>query len=53
MAECATYDEAVGTLAQLHELESERETKLSDRGYLEMDIHTDGNEYCEIVKEED
>jgi hypothetical protein len=45
-----TYKEAVDSLAFLHELGEKRRRKLSTQGYLELNLHRDGNEYCEIIE---
>ena len=43
-----TYDEAVDALADLHELGDRRRRELRRDGSLELNLHRDGNEYCEI-----
>lgn len=45
-----TYRDAVESLACTHELGRNRKSALRRDGYLEMNIHRDGNEYCEIVE---
>lgn len=44
------YDQAVDDLADTHELGRRRRAQLKRDGYLEMNLHRDGNEYCEIVE---
>jgi hypothetical protein len=45
-----SYENAVGDLAALHELGKGRTRELKKNGYLELNIHRDGNEYCEITE---
>jgi len=48
---CSTYDnyiDAVEGLACIHELGKNRTRQLKRDGYLELNLHRDGNEYCEI-----
>ena len=45
-----TYEEAVNGLSFIHELGRDRRRRLRKDGYLEMNIHRDGNEYCEIAE---
>jgi hypothetical protein len=45
---CDTYNDAVETLADLHELGRSRRQELKRNGYLALDARQDGNEYCEI-----
>ena len=52
-SDCASYEDyesAVDSLASLHELGKNRERELKKHGYLELNLHRDGNEYCEIVE---
>ena len=52
-AYCASYEnyaDAVADLAQLHELGKGRTRELAKNGYLELNLHKDGNEYCEIIE---
>ena len=44
-----TYQDAVEDLAAVHELGRNRTRELKRSGYLELNIHRDGNEYCEIT----
>ena len=44
------YANAVADLTQLHELGRRRSAKLAKNGYLELNLHKDGNEYCEIIE---
>jgi len=44
------YSSAVDDLAQLHDLGRDRKRKLKRTGYLELNLHRDGNEYCEITE---
>lgn len=46
---CDTYAGAVEDLAQLHELGERRRRALRRDGTLELNLHKDGNEYCEII----
>jgi hypothetical protein len=41
---------AVDSMAIIHELGQRRRRALSRDGYLELNIHRDGNEYIEIVE---
>ena len=43
-----TYEDAVESLASLHELGKNRTRQLRKEGNLELNLHRDGNEYCEI-----
>ncbi len=45
-----TYDDAVDSLADLHELGKRRRAELRRDGFLELNIRRDGNEYCEITE---
>ena len=45
-----TYEEAAEGLAFLHELGRDRIRRLRMDGYLELNLHRDGNEYCEITE---
>ena len=50
---CASHDDyesAVDDLASLHELGKTRTATLRRTGSLELNIHRDGNEYCEITE---
>ena len=50
---CGSYDsqrDAAESLAQIHELGIKRTNRLRIDGYLELDMHRDGNEYCEIIE---
>ncbi len=42
------YESAVDSMASLHELGKNRKRELKRNGYLELNIHRDGNEYVEI-----
>jgi len=44
------YNDAVEDLAYVHELGRLRTRALREDGYLELNLHKDGNEYCEIVE---
>jgi len=44
-----TYDLAVDGLADIHDLGKRRRRELKKHGRLELNLHWDGNEYCEIV----
>lgn len=46
---CETYEDAVSSLAVLHELGRDRRRALRRDSYLELNPKGDGNEYCEIV----
>jgi hypothetical protein len=46
---CDTYEDAVTTLADLHNLGRDRTRELRERGTLELTPNRDGNEYCEIT----
>ena len=53
---CEEFDsvgDAVDCLAQIHELGRRRKATLRKELYLDLDIHRDGNEYCEIVESVD
>jgi len=43
-----SYNDAVESLASIHELGKGRTRELKKNGYLELNLHRDGNEYCEI-----
>lgn len=43
-----TYDGAVEDMVQLHDLGKGRARQLKRNGYLELNLHRDGNEYIEI-----
>ena len=45
-----TYEDAVESLASLHELGKNRTRELKRHGYLELNLKRDGNAYCEIVE---
>lgn len=45
-----TYNDAVESLADLHELGKNRRMELKKNGYIELNIHKDGNEYAEVVE---
>ena len=51
-SECDSFGEAVEVLADIHELGPNRTAHLRRDGYLELSLHRDGNEYCEISQEE-
>lgn len=44
------YDDAVESMASLHELGRNRTRQLKKDGYIELNLHRDGNEYAEIVE---
>lgn len=44
-----SYNDAVNNLSDLHELGRRRRQELKRNGTLELNLHRDGNEYCEIV----
>ncbi len=44
-----SYEDAVGGLADIHELGRDRTRSLRRDAYLELNLQRDGNEYCEIV----
>lgn len=44
-----SYNDAVNSLSDVHELGRRRRQELKRDGYLELNLHRDGNEYCEIV----
>jgi hypothetical protein len=44
-----SYDDAVDSMASLHELGKKRTRELKKNGYIELNIHKDGNEYAEIT----
>lgn len=44
------YDSAVESLSQLFELGKKRRKQLQDDGYLELNNHRDGAEYCEVIE---
>jgi hypothetical protein len=45
-----TYDDAVDSLGSLHELGRKRSAQFRKNGYIELNLHKDGNEYAEIVE---
>lgn len=45
-----SYLAAVESMALLHELGRRRRAQLRRDGYLELNLHRDGNEYIEIVE---
>jgi hypothetical protein len=45
-----SYLATVSDLAEVHELSKARRRELRRDGYLELNLHRDGNEYIEIVK---
>ena len=45
-----TFDDAVETVSQLHELDEELHNRLHNSGYLELDVLFYGNEYIEIIE---
>lgn len=44
-----SYNDAVNDMADLHDLNRTRKAELRKYGYLELDLHEDGNEYIEIT----
>ena len=50
--ECDSFQEAVDTLSDLHELGQRRRAALKASGFISLSLHRDGNEYAEIVKGE-
>lgn len=52
-ATCDVYDthnDAAASLADLHDLGVNRAAALRRNGYLELNLHRDGNEYAEITE---
>ena len=49
--EYETYEDAVNDLVSMNELTKEEEDELYTNAYLELDLKTHGNEYCEVVTE--
>lgn len=45
-----TYDEAVDSLIDTHELGKRRAAELRQNGYIELNLHRDGNEYAEVTE---
>jgi len=45
-----TYEGAVDSLASLHDLGKNRRAELKRNGYIELNLHRDGNEYAEITE---
>lgn len=45
-----TYQDAVESMAQIHNLGKNRKRELKKYGYLELNIRRDGNEYIEIQR---
>jgi len=45
-----TYEAAVEDLVDMNELEQADMETLRNTGYLELELHIHGNEYCEITK---
>lgn len=48
-----SYEDAVEMLVSLHELGKNRARLLKRDGYLVLNLHRDGNEYCEVVQAEE
>ena len=49
---CACFDSAAAAveyLGDVHDLGQHRRRELRKFWYLELDLHRDGNEYCEIT----
>lgn len=44
-----TYNSAVDSMAELHELGKKRKAELKSDGYIELNLGRDGNEYAEIT----
>ena len=44
-----TYEDAVDSLACIHELGRDRTRSLKRDGWLDLNLARDGNEYCEII----
>lgn len=47
---CETYEQAVDSLAETHELSIRKTRELKRDGYLKLNLHKHGNEYCEITE---
>lgn len=47
---CETHEDAIDTLVDLHELSKLARRQLALNDYLEMNLHRQGNEYCEITE---
>ena len=45
-----TYEDAVESLAQVHELGRNRKRELKRNGYIELNLRRDGNEYAEVTE---
>lgn len=45
-----SYDAAIDSLVELHELGKKRERALRRDGTLELNLRRDGNEYCEVTE---
>ena len=45
-----SYNDAVESLADLHELGKKRRAELKKNGFIELNLHKDGNEYAEITE---
>ena len=45
---CESYDQAVDSLAELHELGRDRTRELRRDGTIELSMRRDGNEYAEV-----
>ncbi len=45
---CGDYNSAVDDLSSLHELGKHRRAELKKNGFIELNLHKDGNEYAEI-----
>ena len=45
-----THDDAVMDLADTHELGRDRTRRLKRDSFLLLNLHRDGNEYCEITE---
>ena len=43
------YDLAVEFLAEVHEMTEDQALILEEDGYIDLDLHMQGNEYCEIT----
>jgi len=49
LGSCESYDDAVNDLADLHEMTDEQIAELREFGYVDLDLHEQGNEYAEIT----
>ena len=47
---CDSYDGAIDVIVSIHELGKRRAAELRRDGYIELNLHRDGNEYAEVIE---